>query len=154
MNNRYEELEDELAGLLQGNFFEAKPLPDNEADFKPSMKPKVYVMYDNSDFPESENLGMVVQEDKMKIGFEIHARTRRGPEGIFAIQKMVYKKILGYKPFGCNKFQLISFGPLAGNKPNEWMYYAQFTTTSHIAESQEETEGPLLNQISFVNNEL
>jgi len=149
MNNRYEQLETELSDLLQGLFFDCKPLPDCEADFFKSFKPHVYVMYDNSDYPEGENLGMVVQEDKMKIGFEIHARTRRGIEGIFAIQKIIYKKILGYKPFGCDKLQLVSFGPLTGNSPNNWLYYAQFNTVSHIAESGEEPDLPLLQNVTF-----
>jgi len=163
MNNRYEQLEDELTNLFytvdgdgnkipaEGVFFDVKPLPDCEADIKVNLNPKVYVMYDSSDYPETENLNAVVQEDKLKIGFEIHARTRRGDSGVFAIQKMVYSKVLGYKPFGCDKLQLIQFTPLQGSGSNNWMYYAQFITTSHIMESQPEPDEPLLTQVTFVN---
>lgn len=164
MNNRYEQLEDELTGLFYdtteqgitpktGVFFDINPLPDNEALLKESMKPRAYIMYDNSDYSETENLSGIVQEDKMKIGVEIHARTRRGDNGIFAIQKIVYSILLGYKPFGCDKLQLVSFGPLLGSKPNAWSYYAQFSTVSHIAESQPEPDinGPALKEITFTN---
>jgi hypothetical protein len=153
MNQRYEQLEDELTALLQNQFFDANTLPDDEVHFQPSFKPKVFVMYDNSDYPESENLSMTVQEDKMKVGFEIHARTRRGTHGIFAVFKIICLKILGYKSSGCDKLQLISFGPLQGNSPNHWIYYAQFATTSHITECIEEIEGPALKRVTFEDPE-
>jgi hypothetical protein len=161
--DRSEQLENELVDRFYhdvdnlrtpktGVFFDVAPLPECESDFKQGIKPKVYVMYDNSDYPESENLNMVVQEDKMKFGFEIHARTRRGDNGVFAVKQMIIAFILGYKPKGCDKFQLVSFSPLQGGAPNHWMYYVQFITTSHIAESLPDVveDEPLLNTVNIV----
>lgn len=149
----YETLEDELTGLLQGNFFDVKALPEMEASIRPAIsKPYVYVMYDTSDFPDPENNYQVVQEEKLKIGFEIHSRTRRGDQGIFAIQRLITRIILGYKPRGCDKLQLVSFVPLQGGTPNHWQYYLQFKTTTHIAEIENdptETQ-PLFKTVNIV----
>lgn len=146
----YEQLESDLSNLLQGQFFDCKPLPDMEAEYKPSFKPIAYVMFDSSDYIETENLSAIVQEDKFKIGFEINSRTRRGTEGIFAIQRIIYNKILGLKLPGLDRLQLQSFTPLAGNSPNHWMYYIQFTTVGHVSQADPESDEPLLKQVTFI----
>ena len=146
----YEQLEDELSGLLQGNFFDCKPLPDTQSGMVPAVtKPVVYVMYDTSDFVDPENINLVIQKEKLKIGFEIHSRTRRGEQGIFAIYRIITKTLLGYKRPGCDKLQLVTFTPLQGKGPNDWTYYLQFSTTARIVEDFTEINGPELKQVNF-----
>jgi len=114
--------------------FDVMPLPENQVAALSTSKPKVYVMYNNSDYPETDYLNAVRQPDKIKVGFEIHSRNRRGANGIFAIQKKIFEIILGYEPKTCDKFLAVSFSPLEGSGPNEWIYYIQFSTESTIAE--------------------
>jgi hypothetical protein len=144
----YEQLEDSLVERLADQFFDALPLPETQIGFTINDKPRVFITYDASDYTETENLNMIVQEDRIKVGFELTARTRRGEQGVFSMFKIVKTKILGYKLPGCDKLQLLSFTPLMGSGPNKWMYYAQFITISHIAESGEEEDLPVLTQIT------
>ncbi len=133
----YEELENYLSEQLQGNFFDCAPLPDNETEYKQGLsRPKVYVSYDASDYSDSENLGMTIQEDRIRFGFTIEALKRRGETGILATFEVIKSKILGLKIQGFDKMQLLTFTPLEGIRPNSWRYYAQFTTLGHVSENQ------------------
>ncbi|MFZ4546727.1 MAG: Gp37 family protein [Bacteroidales bacterium] len=140
--SRYETLEDNIVALFnvpltQQEIFDIAPLPENEVEYKPSQpRPQVYVSYDSSDFTDTETLSKVVQEEKLLIGFEIHSKVRRGEKGVFAIFETICKKLLGKKILGYDKFTLIKSGPLPGAGANHWVYYAQFTTTSHITDQQ------------------
>ena len=57
MNSRFEQLEDLLVTQLEGNFFDVKPLPDNQDQMLNTNKPRVYVMFDNADYPDNDTLG-------------------------------------------------------------------------------------------------
>lgn len=151
----YEDIEDTLSELLQGKFFDVKPLPDTQSELTQGLaaKPRVYVCYDASDYLESENVGMTVQEDKIRIGFDIQALKRRGTTGLLAVRDVIQDVILGYKIMGLDKFQLVSFSPLQPSTPNSWHYYLQFSTVGHVAENQVDPDslGYLLKTPECVN---
>jgi len=137
--SKYETLEDALVALFPTaeTFFDIAPLPDNEVEFRPQQpRPQVYVSYDGSDFTDPQTSSKVSQEERLNIGFEIHAKTRRGAKGITAIFEAICVKVYGVKFLGYDRFSLVKFGPLAGSGANKWNYYAQFTTTTRIVDQQ------------------
>lgn len=144
--SRYETLEDSIVALFnvpltQQEVFDIATLPDYEVDYKPSQpRPQVYVSYDSSDFSSPETLSKITQEEKLLIGIEIHTKARRGQRGVFAIFETICKKLLGYKLIGYDRFSLIKSGPLPGAGANHWVYYAQFTTTAHICDQQQDPD--------------
>ena len=129
-------------------FFEIAPLPDFEAQYVNNQNPRAWVIFNNSDYSDRENLDIVFQEDKMQIAIEVHSRTRRGDTGIFAIQKIIFKYLLGFKILGCDKLQLVAFNPLEGCGPGSWKYVILFSTVSHIMQKSEpEPTEPKLKEI-------
>jgi len=137
--SKYETLENALAALFPAaeTFFDIAPLPDNEVEFRPQQpRPQVYVSYDGSDFTDPQTSSKVTQEERINIGFEMYAKTRRGSKGITAIFDEVCRRVYGLKLLGYDKITLIKFGPLAGSGANKWNYYALFTTTTRMVDRQ------------------
>lgn len=159
--NKYEQLEFDLVQaflteLEDGTFannqvFDIKSLPDNEIEFKPQLpKSQVFVAYDSSDFSESETLSKVVQDEKVKFSFEIHSKTRRGDKGTLSIFETIRKKIVGLKLLGYDKMSLVQSASLIGSGSNHWVFYAQFSTNTKIADCQEEAAENLLKNPEFI----
>jgi hypothetical protein len=151
---RYEDLEDEVVSLLQGQFFDCAPLPDNQSSYTQSLKkPVAYVTYDTSDYQDSESISMIVQKDRIRFGFDIRARNRRGADGIFAMFEIIHNKVHGLNLLGYDKIQYLSFSPIEDSEPNYWHYYIQFTTIANIADKQEapDEDGNLLTDPEFVD---
>jgi hypothetical protein len=155
MNSRFEQLEDLLVSQLSGSFFDVAPVPDTQAEYRNTTRPRVYVIFDNADYPDNDMLGAVAQEQKIKIGCEIYATARRGATGIFAIQQIIYQQLLGYPMPGCDPLQLVSFGPLAGSGPNQWAYYVQLSTSDHVAQALDFSadDGPSFQSLTLESDE-
>jgi hypothetical protein len=150
----YEQLEDKMVDLLKGRFFEIKPLPDTDGELRHgvTLKPRVWVSYDASDYSDTDTLDVVFQDDKIRIGFDIQAMKRRGENGIFAIRDAIQSKVLGLKLPGYDKMQLVAFTPLAPSSPNSWHYYLQFSTVGKVVENQPDPDenAPLLKTFELV----
>ena len=141
--SKYETLENALVALFPAadTFFDVAPLPDNETEYRPQQpRPQVYISYDGSDFTDPQTSSKVVQEERLSIGFEIHAKTRRGAKGITAIFDAICAKVYGVKMLGYDRISLVKFGPLAGSGANNWSYYAAFTTTTRMVDQQPEPD--------------
>ncbi len=159
--NKYEQLESDLVQafltkLDNGSFvnnqvFDISALPDNESEYRPQLpRPQVYCAYDSSDFSDSDTLSQVVQDEKVKFSFEIHSKTRRGEKGTMAIFETIRKRIVGLKLLGYDKMSLLQSTSLAGAGSNHWVFYAQFTTNTKVADCQPESIDNLLKNPEFI----
>lgn len=144
--NKYEQLENDIIAVFipaevvnetQMPPFDMNPLPDMEVDYRnQGPRPRVFVSCESMEYSDSENVSQVVQEEKISVGIEIHSRNRRGDRGAFECFDLVKKGLLGLKLKGFSKFQLVKAGMLQGSGANHWLFYAQFTTDSHVTDQQ------------------
>lgn len=159
--NKYEKLESEIVSVFSiknedGTFspspdFDIAPLPDNEAEYRPQLpRPQVWCAYDSSDFSESDTISQVVQDEKVMFSFEIHSKTRRGAKGTMSIFETIRKKIVGLKLLGYDKMSLVKGTSLAGSGANHWVFYAQFSTNTKVADCQPEAVDNLLKDPDFI----
>lgn len=142
MLSKYEILENSLVALFNvplttQEVFDVAPLPENENQYNPQQpRPQVFFSYDSSEFGSPETISKITQEETLLIGCEIHSKYRRGSKGVFSIFDTVCKKMLGLKMIGYDKFSLIKSGCLPGAGANHWVFYAQFTSVTHITDQQ------------------
>lgn len=163
MITKYEQLESDIVNLfltktdsetyVNNQVFDISPLPDNESEYRPQLpRPQVYVLYNDSDFSENDMLSIVKQDEKIKIGIEIHSKSRRGEKGSMSIFETIRKTLIGYKFQGYDKITLIQFSPLPNTGPGQWSYFALFSTSTRIAEClpDPDEQGNILKQANFV----
>ena len=157
---KYEEIEQSLCDVLcpkdaDGNalntLYSAEPLPDNEGDYKRLFtKPKVYLSYVGSDYGEDESTSCVIQEETVTFEAIIRAKTRKGTEGIFAVERDIRTKLLGYRlPVAQKKITFIKSGYIDGSTQNDWNYMMSFSFRTKAVDEQPEETGPLAKQIDL-----
>lgn len=142
----FEELEIEMRDLLTTKFGEAVDVelePEVElANKKPFIKPRVSIMYDQSEFEKSKTTQYIAQDETGRIVFLLRSRTLRGAKGIWTLANNVRKYIVGYQPKNWSKISLVKFSFVKrGEGLWEWTLIA--SSKAMIVEEHDEPTTPV-----------
>jgi hypothetical protein len=110
----FDPVEDSIVDQLQSKFaesglpFEARKLPDAEADYKRAVNGIVaYVFYTGSGSPGVKNTNPVTQDRKAQFSVEIFGRKRKGGDGVSAASHLMELALIGFKPISCDRLYLV-----------------------------------------------
>ena len=107
----------------------------------PQTKPRVYVIFSGSTFEDAPNHGDFAQYESLTFEVLIHARTRDGEKGVFAVAEEIQQRLLKWKlPDATEKISLTWFGYIEGIQ-NGWCYALKFSFP-RLRIMREEKEDP------------
>lgn len=142
----FEELEIELCDLLKtklGNDVDVELEPEFEALNKtPFAKPRVSIMYDQSEFEKPKTTQYIAQDEVGRMVFIIRSRSLRGPKGIWTVVNNVRKYIVGYQPKNWNKITLVKFS-FVKKEEGLWEWALLASSKAMIVEEHEEIMTPV-----------
>ena len=143
----FEQLENDVKARLQtmmGSGVEVELEPETEtANRTPFAKPRVSVMFDQSEFEKQKATGYIAQHETCRLAILIRCRLLRGDNGIYTTVENVRRYIAGYAPPNWSKMWLIKFQFLK-RENNLWEYVLTVGSTSMIVEEDAPPTEPLL----------
>jgi hypothetical protein len=149
----YEELEDAIVERLQCQGVDVLVLPHTDVlnEARMTEKPRIFVIYQGSDFADREELAVVAQEETLRFELFFRARKRRGHLGVFDLYRHAASRLLGWKPDSGkgDKITFGNFGYVSGIQ-NNWQYALTFSFDSYIVENPEDPYFQPIKQI--INN--
>ncbi|MDP4201440.1 MAG: Gp37 family protein [Bacteroidota bacterium] len=156
----YEEVEQSICDVLCpkaengdsiNKIYSAIPVPDNTSELtRLFTQTKVTIAYVGSDYGEDESTSCVIQEETVTFEAIIRSKTRKGTEGIFAVERDIRTKLLGYRlPVAQKKITFIKSGYIDGSTQNDWNYMMSFSFRTKAVDEQPEETGPFAKQIDL-----
>jgi hypothetical protein len=110
----FDPIEDSIVTQLQAKFeasglpFEAKKIPDAEADYKRAVNGVIaYVLFTGSGSPGVKNTNPVTQDRKAQFAIEIFGRKRKGVDGVSAASHLMELALVGFRPVSCDRLYLV-----------------------------------------------
>lgn len=139
-----------LAAFLQSNA-EIIPLPEMDPDVKlPSIKGKITVAYNGSDYEGSETSDFVVQPEKISFQVIVQSRKLRGNTGVYTLLSGIQTAILGWKTPVTDKIQ---FGQAkyVAHENGVWVYSLTLSTMSVAIEEPDDEDLVISRKLTAVN---
>lgn len=145
---------DRITALLTGSEFEVIALPDNDSQYSRAVnKPRVTVAFVESNADKPLSTSSVVQNKTIHVGVQIQAPKLRAAQtvpagfGIYNVEALIRKYLIGWRPDHCGKVFFVSFTSME-RKDNIFNYGMILGTTFHIVEDVESSNDPLITQIT------
>lgn len=127
-----EPIQQSIVDQLQAAFvasslpFQAKNLPDNEADYTKAVQgPIAFVVYTGSTSPGVKNTNPITQERKLQFSVECFGRGLYGAAGLFAVRNTVELALIGFRPTNCQRMYLVK-DDIDKGKDTIWAHVFQF----------------------------
>ena len=147
----YDGYEDLIVQMLTRDGWLVSPLP-SVADIdnpQPVSNPRIYVIFTGSTFEDSDRLGEFAQDETLTFEVYIHARSRDGEKGVFAVVEEVIQKIIKQRlPDATQRTVLTSFSYVRGLQ-NIWQYVLKFTFPCIRIMPEPEIDPLLIKQITI-----
>lgn len=111
MSTIYSTIEDEISARLAAEAWEkvdVLPVPEREKDLKlPVPNIQLIVQYAGSKFGGTKTTNPVSQEETGHFNVILQSKKLRGTTGIYDLLIKIKKSLLGFKPTGCQKLQIV-----------------------------------------------
>ena len=147
----YEEYENLFAEQLKMPGVDVSVLPSLEAlnMARMTVKPRVFVIYNGSQFAEREELDVVAQAETLRFEVFIQAIKRSGANGIFGVADEVNRRLLGFCPPDAQfPITFSEFGYVSGVQ-NGWQYALAFTFTAYKIEACRPEPEQVVTKVNF-----
>lgn len=144
---QFEQLEIEIMNRLTtslGANVEVELEPETESANKiPFAKPRISVMFDQSEYDTQNSTSSVVQDETCRLAVIIRSRLLRGPSGIYTVVENVRRSLVGYQPCNWSKIWLVKFTFLKRDT-NLWEYVLLLSSKTMIVEEAPDETAPAL----------
>jgi len=161
MNVIYSQIEDEivtrLSPMTTGGGVDVVQLPETPAEFeKPLLAGRVTVAYKSSTYGDIRSLGCITQDEKIQFEIIVQSRLLRTSNGIHTMIEAVKRLVVGFQPTDCSKIYLVQNGYMSRDNDSALWNYSMVFETKYLLvediETEENSEGPFLSDITFIYN--
>lgn len=142
-----------IQALMPSPDYEVVRMPDAEADFARAVRSgRVHVSVGQTKDDGPTSTAHIRQLETINVDLIIHARFLHAPDpqnpGIYEIEELIRKYLVGWMPTHCNRMYKVSFA-YSAKHDDRWEYILTLATTTLIVEETDAVNEVNITQITL-----